>query len=87
MDEEGWTDLGEQASIWGGIDGGHTCLTAISKRPTRRDYILVNPALLGQVTNFRVVKNPEMQRVRRCSSKCAEVENPSPPRMHANLGL
>ena len=51
----GWIGLGAKARIWGQPDNEFTCVTANTKVPTRRDFVLANPELFPLVTNFGVV--------------------------------
>ena len=51
---QGWIDLGGSARFWGRMDNDFTCTTSNCSKPTRRDYVSVNPELLPLVTNFEV---------------------------------
>ena len=54
LENEGWTDCGAKASIWGGTDNQHTCQAPNTTKSTRRDYAFVNDLLLPAVTSFQV---------------------------------
>ena len=55
VNNEGWTDLGAKANIWGGIPEEHTCMGHNAKDSTRNDYALVNSACLPLVKGVRVL--------------------------------
>ena len=58
---DGWTDLGEQAQIWGGTPSEYTCLGHNAKNPTRNDYMIANPDCLPLVKGFRVLHQEGLQ--------------------------
>ena len=58
---DGWTDLGEQAQIWGGIPSEHTCLGHNAKDYTRNDYALANSHCLPLVKGVRVLHHEGFQ--------------------------
>ena len=54
IQDEGWTDTGAKAELWGGIAGQPTCHASSKAKQTRRDYIFVNSLLLPAVAGMRV---------------------------------
>ena len=52
--DRGWVDLGAKAHIWGKVAEEYTCLTANSKKGTRRDFIMVSPELFPHIKEFQV---------------------------------
>ena len=55
LQKDGWTDIGAQAHVWGGISAEHTCLGHNAKEATRNDYVVVNDACLPLVKGVRVL--------------------------------
>ena len=55
-----WTDLGACANRWNGIEKEFTCVTAVSKAPTRRDYIFANQEMMPLIRNFKVIHENEL---------------------------
>ena len=53
--KDGWTDLGANAQIWGGVPNEHTCMGHNAKDSTRNDYAIVNDACLPMVKGVRVL--------------------------------
>ena len=43
IEEENWTDLGANASNWGGTDAKNTCLSRADAKPSRIDTAVVCP--------------------------------------------
>ena len=54
IDEEGWTDCGKQAHMWGGISCQPTCRAGKHTRQSRIDYVLVNESMLPAMRVFQV---------------------------------
>ena len=54
LKEEGWTDTGAVANIWGGQASQPTCHATAKAKQTRRDYIFVNASLLPAVAGVWV---------------------------------
>ena len=52
---QSWTDIGAIADTWGRVPFEPTCLTAVSNRPSRRDYMFCNSQLLPLVSDFEVM--------------------------------
>jgi exonuclease III len=78
---KGWVDVGAAAQIWGKHPCEFTCLTANSKKGSRRDFILVSPEVFPLIKTFEVdhandlpthstlrigTNPPQGQQVRRC---------------------
>ena len=56
MLQEGWTDVGHNASWWGGDADLPTCQAPNNvSSSTRRDYIIARPALLARIAGYHVV--------------------------------
>ena len=55
VNDQGWTDLGAKANLWGGIPEEHTCLGHNAKDSTRNDYALANSHCLPLVKGLRVL--------------------------------
>ena len=53
IDEQGWTDCGHQAAIWGGVPCQPTCRAGTHTKQSRIDYVLVNTPLLPAVKGFQ----------------------------------
>ena len=52
--DEGWTDVGAQASRWGGHDAEPTCKANWDSTPTRRDILLCNSLAANGLIDFKV---------------------------------
>lgn len=57
--EEGWTDVGAQAYVWGGQTKQTTCKVNRTAEATRRDFMLANEFLLPSIEAFRVHASDE----------------------------
>ena len=55
IQNDGWTDVGAQAQMWGGTPNEHTCLGHNAKETTRNDYMVVNDSCLPLVEGVRVL--------------------------------
>ena len=54
LDTHHWTDVGANASVWGGTDLQPTCMAYNSNAATRRDYVFANHLALPLLTQFNV---------------------------------
>ena len=55
--EKAWTDLGSEASWWGGTDNQTTCQTRPTPKATRIDGVVANQYALPLVQSFEVISD------------------------------
>ena len=52
---DGWIDVGHHAQVWNRTPDRATCVAPNSKNPpTRRDYVITNPAMTSMIQDFNV---------------------------------
>ena len=58
IENDGWTDLGANASRWGGEDCKPTCKANKQTNASRIDHVVASPEALKYITGFDSFFNP-----------------------------